>query len=145
MFNVANVEVLPIPMLPIASGAAIMSSLLMEIGIDYWQHSHIGNITLPYPAAGGTGGGAGTALGGKGSEAFRWSVPLSSVESLKVWVTRTSVTTGFSAVRSRVYSRSTTTLPKCDSIVSPSVPTTICPTEESVTVAVVPSGETVTL
>ena len=43
VFNVANVEVLPIPMLPV-SNCSIMPPPSLEIGIGYWQHLHTGNI-----------------------------------------------------------------------------------------------------
>ena len=48
-FNVANVELLPRPMLPVPN-CPIIPPPSLEIGIGHWQHFHIGNIR-PRPFA----------------------------------------------------------------------------------------------
>ena len=50
LFNVANVEVLPISMLMVAISFIPPPSL--KIGIDDWQHSHTGNISANAHPAG---------------------------------------------------------------------------------------------
>ena len=52
LLDVANVEVLPISMLPIAIVVAIMPPPSLEIGIDDWQHSPNGNISANAHPAG---------------------------------------------------------------------------------------------
>ena len=49
LLNVANVELLPIPMLPVYN-CPIMPPPSLEIGIGYWQYFHTGNIRLPSAA-----------------------------------------------------------------------------------------------